>query len=305
KKEFTNVEALELPSYNNKYPKKENHFKWKLLKDIPKILKTIKAEKRAIKTIIERFNISGIISDNRFGVYSNTIPSVYITHQLKVLSGSTTWISSKLHQNIINKFDECWIPDVENEPSLSGDLGHLKKHKFNLKYIGALSRFNKIECDTVYDLLVLLSGTEPQRTIFETLLLEQLKTYNGKVLFVKGVVEEQQIISKQNHITIYNFMQSQELEKAINESKIVLSRSGYTTIMDLVKLNKKAFFIPTPGQFEQEYLAKRLKKLKLVPTCNQNDFKIEMLNSVSLYKGLQTVNSDINFTALFSLFESE
>lgn len=305
KKEFPDLKAIELPSYNVKYPKKENHFKWKLLKDAPKTIKTIKAEKRAIKTIVERFNISGIISDNRFGVYSKTIPSVYITHQLKVLSGNTSWISSKIHQNIINKFDECWIPDVENEPSLSGYLGHLKNHGFNLKYIGALSRFNKIECDIVYDLLVLLSGPEPQRTIFETLLFEQLKTYNWKVLFVKGVVEEQQTISKKKHIAIYNFMQSQELEKALNESKIVLSRSGYTTIMDLAKLNKKAFFIPAPGQFEQEYLAKRLDKLKLVPTCSQNDFNIEMLNSVSKYKGLQTMRFDTNFKELFSLFEGK
>jgi uncharacterized protein (TIGR00661 family) len=210
-----------------------------------------------------------------------------------------------MHRKVIRKFDECWIPDIENKPSLSGDLGHLKTHNFSLKYIGTLSRFNKIQCDNVYDLLVLLSGPEPQRSIFEEQLLRQLKSYKGKVLFVKGVIEDNQTINIQDNITIYNFMQSKELEKAINESAFVLSRSGYTTIMDLAKLNKKAFFIPTPGQFEQEYLAKRLEKSQLVPSCNQDDFKIEMLDSVGHYKGLQSVNLDINFKELFSLFESK
>lgn len=305
KKEFPKLLAIELPSYNIKYSKKGHHLKWRLIKDTPKIISAIYAEKKAIKAILLKYKISGIISDNRFGVFSKTVPSVYITHQLKVLSGSTTWLSSKIHLNYIKKFDEYWIPDVENEPNLSGKLGHLKKHDLNLKYIGSLSRFSKIDCDKVYDLLVLLSGPEPQRTILEELLLEQIKRFNGKVLFVKGLVQPTQTIKKLDHITIYNFMQSKGLETAINESAIVLSRSGYTTIMDLAKLNKKAFFIPTPGQFEQEYLAKRFEKLLLVPYCNQYDFKIEMLNSVNNYKGLQTVAFEMNFKDLFSLFEGK
>ncbi len=305
KKEFSNLEVIELPSYNIKYPKKGHHLKFKLLKGAPKIFKAIQAENKVTQSIIKKHKIKGIISDNRFGVYSKTIPSVYITHQLNVLSGSTTLMSSRMHQKVIKKFDECWIPDVENEPSLSGDLGHLKKHNLNLKYIGSLSRFNKTNCDKVYDLLVLLSGPEPQRTIIEAQLFEQLKKYKGKIIFVKGLIEKHQTKSEEGHIIIYNFMQSKELEKAINESSMVLSRSGYTTIMDLAKLNKKSFFIPTPGQFEQEYLANRLQKLQLAPSCNQEDFNIEMLNSVSNYKGLQAVNSSINFKQLFSLFESE
>ncbi|MBN4047295.1 glycosyltransferase [bacterium AH-315-P13] len=305
KKEFPDLEAIELPSYNIKYPKKGHLLKWKLLKDAPNIINAVKAEKKLASKIIDTYNIKGIISDNRFGVYSNKAPSVYITHQLNVLSGSSTWFSSKIHQRFIKKFDECWIPDVEAEPNLSGKLGHSKNHDFNLKYIGPLSRFTKIDCELVYDLLVILSGPEPQRTIFETQLLEQFKRYKGKVLFVKGVIENHQTINKHEHITIYNFMLTQELEKAINESEVVFTRSGYTTIMDLAKLNKKAFFIPTPGQFEQEYLAKHLQELQLVPNCNQADFKIEMLHKVNNYKGLQLINFDADFKGLFSLFERE
>jgi uncharacterized protein (TIGR00661 family) len=305
KKEFSELIQLELPSYNIEYPKKGHHFKWKFLKDTPKIINAIRAEKKLVATIIDGYNIKGIISDNRPGVFSKKVPSVFITHQLNVLSGNTTWISSKMHQKIIKKFDECWVPDIETEPNLSGKLGHLKSHDFNLKYIGPLSRFNKTDSDIVHNLLVLLSGPEPQRTFFEAVLFKKLKAFEGNILFIKGTIETNQIITKKNQFTIYNFMLTKELEKAINESEVVLSRSGYTTIMDLDKLNKKAFFIPTSGQFEQEYLAKHLQELQLYPSCNQTDFKAEMLHKVNNYNGLQATNLDVNFKGLFSLFEGE
>ena len=302
KKEFPYLKAIELPSYNITYPKKGENFKFKLILDSPKLIQTIKSEKKMIKELVENNPIDGIISDNRFGVYNKSIPSVFISHQLNVLSGITSWFSSKMHQKIIKKFDECWIPDIKDEPNLSGKLGHLKNSNLNIKYIGPLSRFSKIDCTLVYDLLVLLSGPEPQRTILETKLLKDLKKYNGTVLFIKGKIEEQQTIIKDNKMTIYNFMTSTELEKAINQSKIILSRSGYTTIMDLSKLEKKAFFIPTPGQFEQEYLAKRLDDLVLVPFCKQENFDIKMLNQADKYYGLSFYNYDVNFKKLFSLF---
>lgn len=99
-------------------------------------------------------------------------------------------------------------------------------------------------------------------------------------------------------------MNSAELEMAFNQSKLVLSRSGYTTIMDLAKLGKKAFFIPTPGQYEQEYLAKKLKKKGLVPYCKQDDFKIDRLLEADLYKGLKDVaKKDLSWKELFAVFQ--
>ena len=97
-------------------------------------------------------------------------------------------------------------------------------------------------------------------------------------------------------------MNSTQLETAFNESELVLSRSGYTTVLDLAKLGKKAFFIPTPGQYEQEYLAERLQKENLVPYCKQEDFKIEMLETVTDFKGLANFESTFDLSALFRLF---
>lgn len=303
RKEFPELESVELPSYKIIYPKKGQHFKLKMLQSSPKMVKAINSEKKVTASIIEKYHIDGIISDNRLGVHHKKVPCVFITHQLQVLSGNTTWLSTKLHQKIIKRFHECWVPDNLGDTNLSGKLGHTHFFEMPIKFIGPLSRFSKKDLPIKYDIMVLLSGPEPQRTLIEEQLLKAFKTYRGKVLFVKGIVENDQHISEENNMVIYNFMTSSELENAINESELIVSRSGYTTIMDLTKLSKKAFFIPTPGQFEQEYLAERLTKLGYVPSCKQADFTIKKLESILDYKGLSAMDYEVNYKKLFSLFE--
>ncbi len=303
RKEFPYLTCLALPSYKIRYAKKGEFFKIKMLFNSPRIVLATLRERYVVNQIIKTHNISGIISDNRFGINHNKIPSIFITHQLNVLSGRTTKISSYLHQLIIKSFNECWVPDLNHKHNLSGDLGHLKHDILNLKYIGPLSRFNINSKPYVYDYLVLLSGPEPQRYLLEQKLFEELKNTTKKVLFVRGKVEASQDCFTLNNITFYNYMTSDELEDAINKSNVVVSRSGYTTLMDLAKLGKKAFFIPTPGQTEQAYLAKRLKDLGIAPYCTQDKFKLEKLNRVELYKGLSSFNFDTDYTKLFRIFD--
>ena len=305
KKEFPTLEILELPSYQIEYSKKGENLKWQLLKNSLKTVKAIQQEKKIIKNWIEKYNINGIISDNRLGVFSNKVPSVYITHQLNVLSGNTTWLTSKIHQNIIKKYTECWVPDSKNTPNLTGELGHLEKANLNLKYIGPLSRLQKKEIDKKYDLMVLLSGPEPQRGILEEKLKIEILNFSGQTIFIKGVVEKNQIKEQVDNVTYYNFMSSSELEQAFNESEMVLCRSGYTTVMDLVKLRKKAFFIPTPGQYEQEYLAEKYKAEGLAPYAIQDDFTMENIKEIDNYRGLPQIDSEINWKCLFQVFETE
>lgn len=301
-KEFPQFSSIELPSYGITYSKKGSHFKLKLIKDSPKLIKAIKAEKKAIRDIIETHNILGIISDNRLGVYNKKIPCAFITHQLNVLSGTTTWFSTKLHEKYMMQFNECWIPDAEGDLNLSGKLGHKKQLNITTKYIGPISRFNKMDVEESIDLLVLLSGPEPQRSLLEDKLLKEVKKFNGNVVFVRGIPQKQQKIEQKQGITIYNFMTSNRLEKTINQSKLVLSRSGYTTVMDLAKLEKKAFFIPTPGQTEQEYLAKRLTQQGFVPSSSQKEFNIFLLDNITDYRGLKSFNTQVDYKVLFSLF---
>ena len=171
KKEFPNVITFELPSYNIQYPEKGKNFKWKMITQIPKIISAVQNEQKAIAKILDTHKFDGIISDNRLGVYSKKVPSVFITHQLNVLSGRTTFITSKTHQKIIAKHKECWVPDFETEPNFSGNLSHLGNNSFKLKYIGILSRLKPSKVQIKYNLLVLLSGPEPQRTLLENKLL--------------------------------------------------------------------------------------------------------------------------------------
>ena len=153
-KEFPKLHCLELPSYQIEYPEDGAKFKWKMVQQLPKILEALLAEKKQVKKWVKEYRLCGIIADNRLGVRSKKIPSVFITHQLSVLSGSTTWLSSALHQKFMQKFAEIWVPDLAGEWNLSGKMGHLKIPNNNLKYLGPLSRFTPKDYPKKYDLMV-------------------------------------------------------------------------------------------------------------------------------------------------------
>ena len=304
-KEFPDLEYHILPEYNISYSKKKAFFKWKLLLQTPKIISVIRKEKEITRKLVQSQNISGIISDNRWGVRHKKIPSVFITHQLKVLSGSSTIISSKIQQMLISKFTECWVPDFEEAPNLSGKMGHLNQASFPIKYIGPLSRFTKLQLPIKYNYAILLSGPEPHREILEKLLLKEFENHTSPILFIRGVLEKESTSETIGNLRIYNYLLGKELEKALNCSEAIICRSGYTSIMDLAKMEKKAFLIPTPGQPEQEYLANRLSAASLVGSCAQNKFSLKKLENLELTKGLRFNFLNTSFNSVFSLFQGK
>jgi len=305
KNEFPELPYIELPSYNITYTKKGVFLKWKLLLKLPQLIKTMGAEKKVVKKLVAEGKIHGIISDNRMGVFSKKVPSVVLTHQLRVLSGNTSYFSSKIHQKLIKKFTECWVPDLAGPINLSGILGHLDKTDVSVTYIGPLSRMSKKILPIKFDVLCILSGPEPQRSLLEKKLMEVFKTSKKRVALVQGTVRDKKTVTDNQGITVFNFLETRELEKLINQSEIVVARSGYTTIMDLAVLDKPAFFIPTPGQYEQKYLAKKLKEQGMVPSCKQEKFNEKKLRKVALYKGLGKFSAREDYSDLFSLFERE
>lgn len=305
RKEFPQLKTYQLPSYNIQYARKGYLLKWKLLLNTPHILKTISEEKKVVQKIIQNEGIGGIISDNRWGARSPAIPSVFITHQVKVLSGMTTSLSNAIHKWYIQKFDELWIPDVAEEPSLSGNMGHQNELKMPVKYLGILSRFEKKIVPVKYDITAVLSGPEPQRGMLEAILMKELCGLSQRVALVRGVVEQEQKTYIKRNITVFNFLNSEELETLINSSKLIITRPGYTSIMDLARLEKQIFVIPTPGQFEQEYLAKRLKENYLATGCKQEDFKVEKLKETANFKGLLGFGSFNRLGEAFTLFQGK
>lgn len=274
--EFPELESIELPSYQISYGK---NLKWSLIKKFFSIQRTAKKEQRIIEAYVEdNSDVVGVISDNRFGAYSQKVTSVYITHQLQVLSGIFTPFTSFFHQRIIKKFDECWVPD-EQGLKFSGQLSSTAK-KLDQKYIGILSRFQKKQVTNEIDVLIVLSGPEPNRSDLESKILNELNDFNGTVVLVRGVVEESRKSRKSGNIQIVNYMLSEELEKTLNSAKLIICRSGYSSVMDLISLGKKALLIPTKGQNEQEYLAEYLQEKEYFSYVKEKDFSINSLDLI-------------------------
>lgn len=304
KKEFPELSTASLPSYNITYPEKGKDFKRKLLFALPTIRKAVKEEHRVLKQLIHNLKIDGVISDNRLGMHSKKVPCVILSHQLQVLSGKTTRFSSAVHRMYLQKFDECWVPDVEGIFNLSGALGHPQKRlSIPTKYIGPLSRMVCKEEIIKHDYIAVLSGPEPQRSILEEIIIKMFNKSRSSLLIVEGNVEKEQKFKKIcPNIEVVNFLTSKELEKAINQSNYVIARSGYTTIMDLAIMKKKVFFIPTPGQAEQEYLAELLKAKKIAPCTKQEEFKSKDLPKLNIYPGFEKGLQTKDLVQFFGLF---
>ncbi len=287
-KEFPNITILSLKGYNITYSNKRALFTIWLVAQIPKILKAIKDERLWLKQTIKRNNIDIVISDNRYGLYNKAIKSIFITHQLFIETGNvlTNELVQKLNYKLINKFNECWVPDEDKPNEVAGKLSH--PHvlpQIPTTYIGVLSRFKKETTEKSIDLLVLISGPEPQRTTLEKILLSQMNNLSITMVLVRGLPgDTNKIINENKLLTILDYLPAKELNTLIQSSKAIVARSGYSTIMDLITLQQKAILIPTPGQTEQEYLAKYLAEKKYFIAAEQRDFNLEkeMINLQNL-----------------------
>lgn len=131
-----------------------------------------------------------------------------------------------------------------------------------------------------YDAVILISGPEPQRTILEKIMLEQSEHTKKRLALIRGLPDEKPLL-KHTRMAVFNHLNSLELNKIICESQLVICRSGYTTIMDMLKLNKKMVVIPTPGQPEQEYLAKHLSENNLAITVRQNNISLPRIFDIA------------------------
>ena len=277
-KEFPTLPFLPLVGYRVKYSRKKQLLPFRLFVQLPGIILTIYREHRWLKKVVNEYRIDGVISDNRFGLYHKSIPCIYITHQLLIKTPYRFLEKAfqKLHYSFIKKYSECWIPDAQQH-GIAGDLSHPGKLPVHSKYIGPLSRFKILEgTEKKYDLLISISGPEPQRTIFEDMLLKNLEAFEGSVLFVRGLPGEKSFpVVHNSNICMMNHLNTEGLNSALLQSSMIISRCGYTTIMDLIKLGKNAVLVPTPGQTEQEYLAEYMKNRKMFYSVRQEDFKLK------------------------------
>jgi len=272
KSEFPEVESVEFEGYNISYPEGSGMV-WKMFKSTPHILRRIKEEHSELDKMIDGLKLDAVISDNRFGLYTDKVPCVYMTHQVMIKAPFFETMLYRLHTDYMRKFRSVWVPDFE-ENGLSGDLAHKFPLPRNGEYIGSLSRFSATEYELKTDVLIIISGPEPQRTRFEKLVLKQLKDFDGTSVAVLGKPDkaEDRVEGK---IRIFSHLTAEELEKQIATARLVVSRSGYSTIMDLSALGKQAVFVPTSGQTEQEYLAQKYHQYGMHMMMKQRDFELQ------------------------------
>lgn len=281
--EFPQLTFIELRGYRIRYSHSKLLMNVKLLLQFPAVLYRVYAENRWLKRVVKANTIDAVISDNRMGLYHKHIPTVYITHQLQIKTGKhfTDRIVQKIHYRFINKFSECWVPDAAGKINLAGDLSHpALMPKTPVTYLGPLSRFEQKEAALLYDLCILLSGPEPQRTVFEKIVVRELDTCKGNNILIRGLPGKGSVYEPAGpNFEIKHHLAANELCTVLQQSKLIVCRSGYTTIMDLVKLEKNAILVPTPGQTEQEYLADYLQEKGFFYSIEQEKFSLVTLTN--------------------------
>lgn len=271
-----------------------------MLLQSPKIAMAIKREHQQILKLVRDLKVDAIISDNRYGAFSDDIPSVIITHQLNLQTPKNQlWLHSiinKVNHHYLAPFDQIWVPDSQGENNLTGSLSHdlATVKKLNPIYIGSLSRFASLQPNgqyKKYDTLVVLSGPEPQRSHFEKILFHQLKKLPVSAIIAKGTPQYPLQEQKENcyftsHLSI------DEMLFQYTNCKYIITRSGHSTLMDLCALKKSAICIPTPGQTEQEFLANIHSSTKHIVTFPQN--VVDLKQGMELLAGCKPFQLPVN-----------
>lgn len=275
KREFPDAEFMDFPGFNPSYSRFLSMWMTMAIKS-PCLLYHIIREHLILKKIIRDNKIDAVISDNRFGLWNKNVKSVYVTHQLRIKFPKWTLfvepLVASIHKWFIRKYDYCLVPDLEGDINISGELSHGLKLSPEVRFIGLLSRFWGESADLkpssgrIKDyILLILSGPEPQKTIFKNKIIRALgdKDVDLVILGAKpegcgGNVER--TLKSGVNIVYYDHLPTIEMRDLIENSDTIIARSGYTSIMELISLGKSALLVPTPGQTEQEYLAKTLSR---------------------------------------------
>ena len=281
RQEFPHLEWVEFEGLKVRYADGESQV-GAMLRQVPSFLRGIWREHKELKRIVEAYDIDVVVSDNRFGLWCRDVHSVYVTHQLMVKMPRglkwMEWAVWRLHRWFIKHYDECWVPDVEGEDNLSGDLSHKYPLLKNTRFIGPLSRFSttpirwedvRVDAEALglkerYDLVAVISGPEPHRTNLEKQITDyRLQiTDNGlliidgfSLLIIQGLpADDLRLAEHKDGVDYIPHLPTELLQWYMQEAKEIVCRSGYSSIMDLYTIGRKAHLIPTPGQTEQEYL---------------------------------------------------
>ncbi len=291
--EFPDLDVFDFPGYNVRYSRSPRYFLPMMLWQLPGVLLGMRADSRRLRDILAAHPADLVISDGRYGVLPREIPGIFITHQVFIrvpgrFPGSA-WAERlllALNRRRLRAFDRVWVPDFPGPDSLSGELSHGGGNAGgpdNLEFIQPLSRFAAVDgeggprVDAKVDILAVVSGPEPQRTLFEEALREQMTRLQGTRVLVRGLPGEGHGAAESigsigpGALTEFAHLPGNELAHLFAGAGMVVARSGYSTVMELAGLGAQAaILVPTPGQSEQEYLADHLERIGAAVRMNQD-----------------------------------
>jgi len=259
-------------------------FYLKTTANVPRIMWIWHREKRRVAELLRQERFDLIVTDHRNGLVRSDVRSCFITHSPRYIA---PW-RDPFMEGIMEWFLARWfapvykilIPDDE-EGGMSGDMSH--KIRFTprekLAYLGILSSAHRRDLPQDIDYFITISGPEPQRTMFADKVLSQVDKLSGKIVIALGTPGGT-APKLGNKIEIYPYLNRDKQEEMLNRAKLVICRSGYTTLMELAEIGRKALLIPTPGQSEQEYLAKTLRERGEFYSVRQN--KLDLVRDTKI-----------------------
>lgn len=291
-KEFPELEQVRIPGLAIRYGRGDNQF-WSMTRQFPAMARSVQKEHAAFERLRDKLKLNAMISDQRFGIRSASLPSVVITHQVFPFTPVAQGAFHKLNHRQLARFDRCWIMDEPDPPGLAGELSHGKSLPENARYIGVVSRMATVGKghqvpNKKYRVVAVISGPEPQRTLLENILTSSLQQVEGKHLLVRGLPAEQGL-TEQGNVSIVPHLPGEELSDVMRDAELIVSRSGYTTLMDLMALGRSALVIPTPGQDEQEYLARLHRSTGLFIVQNQNELDLNAALAAIEHRNTSTI----------------
>ncbi len=295
---FPELRQRVAPGYNVVYPKYGFNMALWLLKNSAHLNAVMRYEKRYAEEMVERHGYDVLFSDNRFAFFSKKAYSVYMTHQRRIAFppavAALEGVGVRWHRARMRNFDEVWVPDVEAAPGYAGALSHLPalrgENAPKVKFVGPLSRFDEVAGSLnagslnagslkagKYRVVAVISGVEPARTQFENRLRDILRDVPGNHLMILGKPQAPRRHWTEGNIEFVTHLPTGDFASAVGNADWVISRGGYSTVMDMAYLGAKCVFVPTPGQYEQVVLARDLATAGYAVSIPANRLSVESL----------------------------
>ena len=228
---------------------------------VPQIRLRFALEQRLTERLVRERRIDVVVSDSRFGVWSREAPSYCLFHSLRqIIPGRPRWLERQVERaqrHLLRPYRAILVPDAEGSESLAGDLAHdvdLDWGEGRIVYLGPLTELRG-DTDPDIDCFFSISGVEPHHSMLAQRVLAALPALGGRIVVALGRPEAAGETTTKGNAIVHGYLGRRAQGEMLARSRVVVGRSGYTTLMELSAWGKRAFFVPTPGQSEQEYLA--------------------------------------------------